>query len=351
MGFEVKSSTIVCPRCGQGYSKRQSYFYTSKASMHKGISYIPICKVCVDQLYEGYLAASDDPKLAVRQMCRKLDLYWDEKTYTSCINASARKNVMVTYLTRLNNMAYAGKCYDDTLKEEDMLWSFRRHDAEEKDPEEVEPIDVHEGDGLDGIPEEVIRFWGPGYNVSMYTELQQRYEYWLSRFPDNSTLDVGGEILLKQICSLEIDINRDRAAGRPTDKSLNALNTLLGSAMLKPAQKKTDDGNSSINNTPYGLLIKKFEDERPIPEVDPELKDVDKVIWYITVWFFGHLCKMLNIKNSYCKLYEEAIEARRIDNPDLEYEDEDELIADIFAEKDNYEDSDDESGDDEDDDG
>lgn len=338
MSFEVKSSVVVCPRCGQGYSKRQTYFYTSKAATHKGISYIPICKVCVDQLYEGYLAASDDPKLAVRQMCRKLDLYWDEKTYTSCINASARKNVMVTYLMRLNNMAYAGKCYDDTLKEEDMLWSFRKRDAEEeKEPEEVEFLDVREGDGLDGIPEDVIQFWGPGYNARMYEDLQQRYKFWLSRFPEGSTLDVGGEILLKQICSLEIDINRDRAAGKPVDKSVNALNTLLGSAMLKPAQKKADDGSSSVNSTPYGVLIRKFEDERPIPDVDPELDDVDGIIWYITVWFFGHLCKMLGIKNSYCKLYEDAIAARRIESPELDDEDDDTFIADVFAE-DNQED-------------
>lgn len=335
-GYKVGGGTIVCPRCGQGYSKRAGYFYSSKAALHKGISYIPVCRNCVDQMYEQYLATCDDPKLAVRQMCRKLDLFWDEPTFTSCLNASVNRTVMTAYISRLNQAAYAGKCYDDTLRKEDALWSFGRQkdvDIDERFDDEPPPQPLDRAD-LSDVPDDVIMFWGPGYNAEMYNELQQRYDYWLGQLSDGSEgLDVGGQMILKQICSLEIDINRDRAAGRQTDKSLNALNTLLGSAMLKPAQKKNDDSNATASNTPYGVLIKKFEDERPIPEVDPELKDVDKIIWYITVWFFGHLCKMIGIKNHYCKLYEDAIEARRIENPDLEDEDDDAFIADVFAER------------------
>lgn len=336
-GIEVRSSTIVCPRCGQGYSGRRGYFYASKAAMYKGVSYIPICKHCVDQMYEQYLAASNDPKLAVRQMCRKLDLFWDESTYTSCANASVSRTVMTTYITRLNNMAYAGKCYDDTLKSEEALWDLGRSKSvdsadDDESPEIVGDIVFRDDIDISDIPDDVIRFWGPGYSASMYKELQDRYDYWLTRFPQESTLDIGGEMLLKQICSLELDINRDRTAGRQVDKSLNALNALLGSAMLKPAQKKDENGDAATSNTPYGVLIKRFEEERPIPDVDPELDDVDGIIRYITIWFFGHLCKMLNIKNSYCKLYEDAIAARRIENPEYDDEDDDTMIADLFAE-------------------
>lgn len=342
MALEVKNSpTIVCARCGQAYANRRNYYYKSTATLYKGITYFPYCKPCIDQMYEQYLIASGSPKLAVRQMCRKLDLYWNESVYENVAKSNADKNIMLAYNQRLNTLAYAGKCYDDTLKEDDSLWAFSSLASTEQSLVEAER--KLEGNNVESveISNEVKAFWGPGYTPEMYDELQGRYDYWLSKFPEGSTLDVGGEILLKQICNLEIDINRDRAAGKPIDKSVNALNTLLGSAMLKPVQKKSDEADSAAGNTPYGVWIRRFEDERPIPDVDPELKDVDRIIWYITVWFFGHLCKMLGIKNSYCKLYEEAIAKRRVERPDLDDEDDDTFIADEFADADSGGDDDD----------
>jgi len=56
-----------------------------------------------------------------------------------------------------------------------------------------------------------------------------------------------------------------------------------------------------------GTWIKKFENEKPIPEPDPEFQDVDGIKKYIRVWFLGHFCKMLGINNVYAKEYEEEL--------------------------------------------
>ena len=82
-------------------------------------------------------------------------------------------------------------------------------------------------------------------------------------------------------------------------------------------------------------MIDKWENEEPIPEPKEEWKDVDGIVKYITVWFFGHLCKMLNIKNSYCRMYEEEIKKLTVERPNL-YEDDESAFNDIFtnAEKD-----------------
>lgn len=325
MAIEVNSSNVVCSRCGKAYGRRKGYFPVNYGSLYKGIGHISVCKECIDIMYNTYLSQTNDVKMAIQQMCRKLDLYWSEKVYERVDRTSTNHTMMTNYISKLNTVAYSGKSYDDTLAEEGLLWELNAGVGITKNKTPTED------DQYRNISADVIEFWGSGYEPEMYTELEQRKSYWISRFPPGTELDVGTEALLRQICSLELDINRDRAAGRPVDKSVNTLNNLLGSAMLKPAQKKTDDADASIDKTPLGVWAHKLEHSRPIKEVDPELRDVDGIVKYISIWYLGHLCKMLGIKNSYCKLYETEIAKLRIEHPEYEDEDDETLFNDIFC--------------------
>ena len=126
------------------------------------------------------------------------------------------------------------------------------------------------------------------------------------------------------------DSSRDSAKGKAIDKNVNALNALLGSMNLKPAQRK-DEPDASIDGTPMGVWIRRWENEMPVPEPDPELRDVDGIVRYIEIWFKGHLSKMLGIKNSYSKMYEDKISEMRIERPEYEDEDDETLFNDIFS--------------------
>lgn len=347
MGIEIQSATIVCAKCGRGYSKRQSNFYVSHGIDYKGTGYLHICKSCVETLFNNYLATCVDAKKALRQLCRRLNLYWNDAAFDYVFNKSPTKDLLTAYITKINNPRYSGKSYDDTLTDEGTLWDFSN--SEERKLMRVEEnarkiaaadffgVSLEEAEEMgygakeSKIPEEVIAFWGPSYTPDMYAELEQRRQYWMSRFPEGIELDVGTEALIRQICSLEIDINRDRADGKPVDKLVGALNTLLGSAQLKPAQKSTD-AKSNGSNTPFGVWIKRWEDERPIPEVDPSLKDVDGIKKYIATWFHGHLAKMLGLKKAELKLYEEEIERLRVERPEFDGEDDEEMLNDFFSE-------------------
>ncbi|MCD8207405.1 MAG: hypothetical protein LUD72_05670 [Bacteroidales bacterium] len=324
------------------YGKRKSNFSVSYAAMYKGVGYMPICKACLEDLYNTYLSQCNDPKLATRQICRKLDLFWDEHVYEESLNKASTRTVISKYITRLNTAKYAGKSYDDTLSIEGTLWTFsdyKNDDAGNSSIESKSDSDNEEPE-ID-IPDEVKDFWGAGYTADMYQALEQRRKYWMSKLPDSDTNDIATEAIIKQICSLELDINRDRIAGKSVEKSINALINLLGSANLKPAQKK-DDSNLSLEKTPFGVWIRRWETQRPIPDPDPELEDVDGIVRYISIWFLGHLCKMLGIKNSYSKLYEEEMDRLRVDRPEyIDEEDDEALFDDIFASNDS-DDADDE---------
>lgn len=72
------------------------------------------------------------------------------------------------------------------------------------------------------------------------------------------------------------------------------------------------------NEKPIGVMIKMFEEERPISEPRPEWKDVDGIMKLILVYFIGHLCKMLNLRNKYAKMYEDEMDKYRVTVPELE---------------------------------
>ena len=320
MSFEMSSTSVICSKCGTAYGRRKGSFPVSYAALHKGIGYTYICKECIDSLYNTYLDECGDSAKAVRQICRKLDLYWNEDVFSKVENISTTKTMMTQYLSKINTVKYAGKCYDDTLREEGVLWSFNHLDIDDFESEDTNSEPSTSVLDLSEVPDEIIASWGPGYSPEKYLELEKRREYWMSSLPEGTEVGIGGEAILKQICSLELDINRDRAKGKSVDKNVNTLNTLLGSINLKPTQKK-DESDSGMEDTPFGVWIKKWEDQRPIPEPDPSLQDVDGIVRYIEIWFKGHLSKMLNIKNSYSKLYEEEMSKIRVAHP--EYEDED----------------------------
>lgn len=327
--IEVNASSSICRKCGTAYGRLKGYFPVSYGNLYRGTGHLPYCKECVDGMFNTYLAECKDTKKAVRQMCRKLDLYWNEKIYEVAEKQNTPRSIMTSYMGKINAPKYANKSYDDTLREENALWlepkAYTNTQLEES-------VIEHTGDDSE-ISDEVIDFWGPGYTPSMYIELENRYKYWMSRFPNKDDIDIGTEALVRQICNLEIDINRDRAAGKSIDKNVNTLNNLLGSAMLKPAQQK-DEVEASINETPLGVWIDRWEKKRPIPEPDPMLKDVDKIVKYITVWFYGHISKTLGIKNMYCDMYEKEMEKMKVSRPEaysVEDDDDEAVFNSMFG--------------------
>lgn len=339
MALEMNTDKVICPTCGTGYSKRKGFFPVSYGELYKGLGYIPYCRSCIDKIYSQYLAQCKDSKMAVRQTCRKLDLYWNESIFDSVAKKSSVRSLMTQYIVRTNSVSCAGKSYDDTLLDEGVLWSFDtpqvavdiQDDEPDDEPDDTDNIDIDDVE----VPQEVIDFWGAGYSPEMYEQLEQRRKYYASKFPDAFSdaggNDIGSDVLMRQLCNLEVSISKDAAAGKSIDKSVNSLNTLIGSLNLKPAQKKSDEMDSSIANTPMGVWLFRYENKRPLPEIDKSLQDVNHIKKYVFTWF-GHVCKMLGVKNGYTRMYEEEINRLRVEKPEYEDEDDETVLMDAYSE-------------------
>lgn len=324
--IELNASSSVCRKCGTSYGRLKGNFPTSYAFLYKGQGYMPYCRKCIDEMYDAYYMVCKDSRAAVRQMCRKLDLYWSESVYQFAELRAANRSMMTAYIARANSGVNAGKSYDDTLKDEGVLWSSL---SPIEQTHKEEPLDTEE-ELIEEVDPLLAEFWGEDYSQKFLLRLQKRYEKWTK---DQGDLEPGSISLFKHICILEETIATDSAAGKPVDKNVNTLNSLLGSLNLKPAQKKEESATNNVDSSPMGVWIRRFENERPIPAPDPELIDVDKIVWYIQVFFLGHLAKMLGKTTVYSKMYEEEIARLRVEDPSLsgEYEDDEEFFENRFA--------------------
>lgn len=332
MEFEVSHDGVVCYKCGTKYPHMKRYFPVNYGVLYKGIGHLPVCRDCIDAMFNSYFETCHDQEVAVRQVCRKLDLYWSKTLYEQSSKKATPRTIMSLYMAKLSNVSHTGKSYDNTLLEEGSLWSVPGASAADIYTPAPESFD---GDGevkeeATRISDEVIAFWGTGYSPSMYMELEQRKKYYQERLQARGSYDIGAEILVKQICNLEVSIARDSAAGKSIDKSVNSLNNLLGSLNIKPTQRREEELEAELSSTPMGVWLYRYENKRPLPEIDEQCKDVNHLKKYMFTWM-GHLCKMLNIKNGYTRLYDEEVSRYRVEKPEYDGDDDEALLSHVYS--------------------
>ena len=325
-----------CTRCGRGYRGQKGNFPASQSPLYTANDgFITVCQDCLEEMYRHYRAVlgnGENDREAIRRVCMKFDIYWHPDIYTMLNKVEAGRSRMKAYISKANLYQYKGRTFDDTLDEEALAA------ADEKAIYKAAIVGIDEDGNEFAEPEEppvdpeLIKFWGTGLAPSLYLELASRFRYWCEELnTDQEHMDAGTKSVLRQICNLEVQSNKDMAAGKNTDKLASTINTLLGSANLKPVQKQESDKDGVSEKTPFGVWIRRWENERPVPELDPELQDVNGVVRYISIWFLGHLCKMLHIKNAYCKLYEDEIAKLRLERPEYDDEDDETFFNDIFS--------------------
>lgn len=329
---QTNDQRVYCFRCGRAYSRRKGYFPVSHSPIYRGVGYLHICNDCIEEMYDFYREKLGGDREAMRRICMKLDLYWNDSIYESVERTAGVNSRVRKYIGQTNIVRYLDKTYDDTLAEEALASESDKPQNPMilmwKDPDDAD------GEGSDDkrtveevVGQEVVDFWGAGYSVDFYEELERRYAGWTS---GKTSLDPTEKSLYRQIALLETIIGRDAAAGKAVDKHVNSLNSLLGSMNLKPAQKG-NDSDAELEKMPLGVGVKKWEEFRPLPDTPEKLRDRNGLIKNIVTWFCGHSCKMVNLRNSYCRMYEDAMARLRVNRPELDEEDDDTVLNDIFG--------------------
>lgn len=309
---EDDDKEYICQTCGKPYKRRKSNFTPSASPLYVGCGgYLNTCRSCIDKLFVQFTEFySGSEEKAIERICQIFDLYFNESALSASVKISADRSRIGTYISKINLKPHTGKTYSDTIIESLSTKIETVEDIKDiKNPK---------------LTQKSVRFWGTGFTEEDYIFLNDKYDEWISRHECKTKAQ---ESIFQKICMLELQIMRASQKGDKLEGLISAYNQLLGSGNLKPVQN-TD--NTLADQNTFGMLIQKWENEKPIPEPDPEWQDVDGIIKYISIWFLGHLCKMVGIKNSYSKMYEEEIEKYRVEKPEY-IEDEELNLDEVFG--------------------
>lgn len=302
-GEEAVPYMYRCLKCGKQTLDDDKEFMTSFSKFHIGNRCkLPLCKECLDSSYEEIFAETNSEEDTVRRLCMILDVYYCQELVDAMKKASKPLKRMTYYITKSYTARFANKTYSDTIDEE-------KRKAEEEEKRIVTYEDMYSTQEVDP---DTVSFWGSGFKPEDYEYLDSRYSEWIISYPVQAK---AMEAIIQKICLLELQIMRGIQRGDKVDSLCKAMNDLMNAAGIQPKQSSE---NTLSDTASFGVLIKRWEDEDPVPEPDEKWKDVDGIIRYISIFFFGHLSKMFGFKNNWSKLYEEEIGKYTVNRPELE---------------------------------
>ena len=307
-----------CFYCGKEYV--DTNYYKSNSEFYKNIGKVPYCKQCIERFYQYYFekyineGCLSPEKKAVKRLCMVFDIYYKEDAFNAAIDSAKKREMNISpmgaYMKMIQLSQYKGKSYDNTVSDE-----------------EKEGFVVNVTDDVSDsikVDEKTINFFGAGFSNEDYTFLKREYDDWTARHECKTKAQ---EEVFKDICFNRLQNLKALRAGEDTKDITASFQRLLDSGKLQPKQNA---GDTTADNQTFGTLIDKFENERPLPEIDEELKDVDKIGLYLDVFFKGHLAKMMGMKNGHSRLYSKYMKQYTVEKPEYETDEDSEALFDAI---------------------
>ena len=318
----ITPETLHCLCCNESYASNE--FYDSDSELHKSIGKIPYCRKCLDEFYQNYLNSyikldyQNPERKAIERICMALDIYYSDKVFDSAVKLSESKReatLFALYLKQVKLYQYRKKNYNSTI-----------HDKYKTIKDDSGSMSVHTKQ--DEEQNELVKvasiFFGSGFSDEDYLFLQEQYADWTTRHECETKAQ---EEVFKRICFKQLEILKATRRGDDT-KDLDAtFQRLLETAKLQPKQ---NSGDSTANNQTFGTLIDKWENTRPIPEVDEDLRDVDKIGLYLDCFFRGHLARMMGLKNGLSNLYTKFMKKYTVEKPEYDSDEDSEVLFDAI---------------------
>ena len=105
----AKERTKQCTCCGE--IKTYSNFYKSQSPMYKHDQKLPICKQCVEDIYNENLLHYKDEEKALYKTLFSLDIYFDLKLCKRALidTYNTDKSILKSYFSNINLTQYKGK--------------------------------------------------------------------------------------------------------------------------------------------------------------------------------------------------------------------------------------------------
>lgn len=317
-----EKENIKCLYCGK--EKAETNFYRTNSEFYKDTKKLPYCKECIEELYqkhyERYVAdkCHYPEKKAIKRLCMFFDVYWVEDVFHIAAdrikNSKSELSFIGQYMAVIQLAQYNNKkqTYENTLSYEEKV-NFTEYYSKRNSKKKIE------------IDEKTREFFGDGFTDDDYNFLKTQYDDWVTRHECQTKAQ---EEVFKRICFKQLEILKATRLGEDTKDLDSTFQKLLDTAKLQPKQNA---GDAISDAQTFGTLIDKWENTRPLPEIDEELRDIDKIALYIDAFYKGHICKMLNKKNAFSNLYSTVMKKFTVNKP--EYKSDEDYDSELIFDK------------------
>lgn len=317
---KTTKTKFTCFYCGKEYVNTN--YYNSNSEFYSNIGKIPYCKQCIEKFYQQYFERYTNEgcltpeKKSVQRLCMIFDIYYKDDVFYSSMNKIKESNMNISpmgqYMKTIQLQQYNRnkETYENTISE-----------AEQENFAMSSISDLSEEITID---QKTVDFFGNGFTNDDYIFLKREYEDWTARHECNTKAQ---EEVFKDICFNRLQNLKALRIGEDTKDITASFQKMLDAGKLQPKQNA---GDTTADNQTFGTLIDKWENTRPLPEIDKELKDVDKVGWYVDVFFRGHLAKMMGLKNGFSNLYNKFIKKYTVEKPEYDNDDNSEALFDAI---------------------
>lgn len=321
----VNHEILFCYKCAEWKDTDSSYYKDNSYEIGR----FPICKQCllkmVEQRSNGKSYESPETVKPVLQLMNKpyIESYYDScaKNVADGVGKYQRNSPFVVYITGIQSLPqYKGKTWKDSV------YDLGGNLGVEEDADAESGINENSR-----LIKAARKRFGYDYDLTDLQFLESQYEDWVSRYECQTKAQ---EEIFERLAFKKWEINKATKAGEPTATLDKTYQDLLNTANITPKQAGMD---AFADAQTLGTLIQKWEETRPLPEIDPELQDVDKIGLYIDAFFKGHTSKMLGIKNTFSNIYEKVMAKYTVKPPTYENEeDSEDLFNKIFGSSEDY---------------
>lgn len=317
---KTTKNKCTCFYCGKEYV--DTNYYKSNSIFYSNIGRIPYCKQCIEKFYQQFYEKYTNEgcltpeKKAVQRLCMIFDIYYKEDIFNSAIDDAKRRKMNISamgaYMKMIQLQQYNRnkETYEKTITQ-----------AVQENFAMASIADMSDETTVD---QKTINFFGTGFTDEDYKFLQREYDDWTARHECKTKTQ---EEIFKDICFNRLQNLKALRRGEDTKDIAASFQKMLDAGKLQPKQNA---GDATADNQTFGTLIDKWENERPLPEIDEELRDVDKIGIYIDTFFKGHLAKMMGIKNGFSNLYTKFMKKYTVDKPEYDNDENSEALFDAI---------------------
>lgn len=277
---QMTEKKYKCTCCGASWDTQKNHFSKSADVLwQSNDGYIPICNSCRDAYYYKLVDLfNGNESKAIEYFCMQFGWVYDIEGLKAAKQISADRSRISHYGAKKNlgQVANIGKTYFDSMK----------YHYLQKPPQIIEsPNDVNSVSDYKLTPK-MIKFWGSGYDTSVYPTLQGYYDELLKLC--ESKPDVRKQKLMKNLCLLEYQMQVNIQAGKDIGTLSNSYK-----AMFEAAELKAEEADTS--NDSFGKWIMEIEKYSPAEYYQDKKKyhDFFGIIEYIERFMYRPLRNLI----------------------------------------------------------